>query len=750
VIYPAFLRSNKKEIHNSVKIDSLNSSPETLNNIEKEMSDIEVPFIKFTVVQEISSKSNPIYKYIALRILSFTVEVDSSTIRLLYLDLLDDLTMVSRSQAIALTIPDHWIEEYNLDIFRPTKQQYLINIYETKIQAQSSKIYIKKLIIHPIKITLTLVQSVFPRRNKIDTLKSTVLNFVMALVGVECIKLKFKSFAVEDALESSSALLVLIINQVKEELYFQLPKILISFTMVGSPIGFARKVGRGVKAFFYEPYLGSVQGSQEFFIGLGKGTSSLFTGVVTGFMDSAVSIVGTAAKGISYLSGDEEYIRERSIIRQQIQSSRGGIYEGLKDGSESLVAGFTAGVTGLISKPLNEGSKSGLQGFIKGIGLGLVGAAVKPILGIADGITSVASGISYQVDPSKKFSHVRPQRALEPLNSDSNQLIIVSLNLDASFAQEFVIKRSKQYGYDDSFIRYIQLENKKDSIILSNVYVYWRRHNNLWGRMWANISHCIYLGQSVGVMLYSGGFDGSSELAIIDCGNTLIARQVYVHLAANSNKMGNPINVIPPDIVFKDLVIDLPISINLSQDAKKLGELDGYRFGTANHCKLKYITGSEHDVLKRAQYYIECGVKSWKELDAHIWQLLWEWSCIHSSICRCCVSLFINRSDNSIQISRVQMIIGRNVVIIGSDKTGYDTESRLIFPNGFVVVFISSFLQSTLEVGQINVNINTVAFSATIANTQRETFCESKGGFSTGFLEKTSVEKWSKYVVIII
>lgn len=37
-----------------------------------------------------------------------------------------------------------------------------------------------------------------------------------------------------------------------------------------------------------------------------------------------------------------------------------------------------------------QARKSGFQGFFRGVGLGLMGAAVKPVMGITDGLTSVA------------------------------------------------------------------------------------------------------------------------------------------------------------------------------------------------------------------------------------------------------------------------------------------------------------------------------------------------------------------------
>ena len=41
------------------------------------------------------------------------------------------------------------------------------------------------------------------------------------------------------------------------------------------------------------------------------------------------------------------------------------------------------------------------------------------------------------------------------------------------------------------------------------------------------------------------------------------------------------------------------------------------------------------------------------------------------------------------------------------------------------------------------------AFNAVVASTQRESFCEAKGSFTIGFLEKTVSDWWSKYVIVI-
>lgn len=128
-----------------------------------------------------------------------------------------------------------------------------------------------------------------------------------------------------------------------------------------------------------------MESPEAFFAGVGRGTGSLLNSVVIGALSSAVTMVGTAsmtlAKGATLLSGDDNYSRQREEKRRELAANGGGIIAGLKAGGESILSGFTSGVTGLLTKPIEETRKSGAIGTLKGIGLGIVGIAAKPILG---------------------------------------------------------------------------------------------------------------------------------------------------------------------------------------------------------------------------------------------------------------------------------------------------------------------------------------------------------------------------------
>lgn len=195
-------------------------------------------------------------------------------------------------------------------------------------------------------------------------------------------------------------------------------------------------------------------------IGVGKGASSLATGVASGIIGSTATILGSAtsgvsgvAKGIVTLSGDEKFMKQREERRRNQRSGQGGILSGLKSGGENFFSGVSAGLTGLVTNPYEQGKKEGALGFAKGVGMGLVGVAVKPVLGVSDGITSVAEGFSQQVaDESISRSHVRARRAFERADHDFDARVITKLSIFGSMAQQVIHARAAAGGYKDEYV----------------------------------------------------------------------------------------------------------------------------------------------------------------------------------------------------------------------------------------------------------------------------------------------------------
>ena len=109
------------------------------------------------------------------------------------------------------------------------------------------------------------------------------------------------------------------------------------------------------------------------------------------------------------------------------------------------MSGFTSGITGLVTTPMEHGKKDGALGFLRGVGMGTVGVAVKPLVGVADGVTSVVQGIAGSSAGSGAASTGAKRRSARVLQSDDedpSRLLLVPVDLFATVAQSFVVKRA--------------------------------------------------------------------------------------------------------------------------------------------------------------------------------------------------------------------------------------------------------------------------------------------------------------------
>ena len=114
------------------------------------------------------------------------------------------MKLISKSEAIATISPSQWMNDFNMTILSPKDQKGCnsINIYKTQIITKASKMYIEKLIVHPMKFILTFNQSPFPRQKQYS-FQTTAFNILTSLAGVDRMQIKLKSFEVEDVMEST-------------------------------------------------------------------------------------------------------------------------------------------------------------------------------------------------------------------------------------------------------------------------------------------------------------------------------------------------------------------------------------------------------------------------------------------------------------------------------------------------------------------------------------------------------------------
>jgi hypothetical protein len=752
------------------------------------------PFLQLTAILETRPGHPPTVtcKYISIRILEFAVELDSGTIQIIFSDFLQNLNLVSKDQALALQAPQEWMDDYNEQLLAPESRLQLVDAYKAHMAAQQPKIVFENFIFHPIKISLTFLHTEFPRHRRPLTrasMSSAALNMLSAVVEVELMAIKLNSFIVANAVESVGSLLSRIEGKVLQDLKMQMGQMAGSLTILGSPVGLARNIGTGVEAFFYEPYQGLVLGPQDFVRGLGRGTSSLVAGFVTGTLTSTAALVSTASSGISYLSGDSDFVRDRTLKMQKRQASRSGAIEGLKGGGGLVVAGFASGLSGLFCQPFEGAQSSGAQGFVKGLGLGVAGALVKPTLGLADGFSSAATGISNEVGFTSRATRARPARAFQRSQTDPSVRVLTALDMEACEAQEVIRtyedvekELNDKVVIKDEYIANFKLDNKV-SVILSALKIM-MFHNKKLIRVhfWSEVSHCFFCPDYVGVLLYSS--KRSSNPVKVYFKTRQRGVDLYKGLLHHAYLMGNPPGTLP---LQRAEELALAPANSAAGTASASGHVDSsdtaglvlpssrYIFGSAKVAMADLVVCSEKQLLIVARTQLmspetdsgkegaagadQDGDALYARIDNVATWLVHSYvlSCNKFSRSRCCLVVILNASNSAVSLLDSDLLKGR--VLYTIDVRGYDSKSRSIRQkNGFAIFLGCGFPPSFYESGEVEMSLSTNAFNAVLCNdAQKSSISERKRGGSSsvssghnvGFIEKSTKEWWSKYCILI-
>lgn len=499
------------------------------------------------------------------------------------------------------------------------------------------------------------------------------------------------------------------------------------------------------RTFFYEPYQGLVQSPQDFVLGIRKGTGSLLAGVVGGALTSTAALVGTASSGIAYLSGDKEFVKERSFKRQQGKAARDrGVMDGIKHGSEEVLSGFASGITGIFTKPVQEAKKEGALGFIKGIGMGVAGVAVKPVLGLTDGLSTIAMGISNEVGDSVAITRVRPSRTFIRSSTDPSVLILTPLNLSAAAAQEYVLAVAKKKKFSDAFLGEC-VADEGSHIILSENFVYWIRGSAPDCKTpWGEISHCSLQGSRVALHLYKD----LARPMLIPCRNAGQAGKLYSEFVACAHLMGNPTAMISLEEVKSQARVE-----TVGAKSKE----DRYLFGTANYTVIKFKKMTDHELLKSTKQSLQAICRdldrdrndTWRLIDELLWSMVFLWDSNHTGLNakRCCCALILNESTCAVQIQRSDLRKGHALAVFGSDN--FESETKTILPTGCAVVFAYADSPNLYESGNVLLSIDSTAFEVTLATHKNRSMAKNKQGFEVSFIEKSSSEWWSKYVLLV-
>nr|CAD7428776.1 unnamed protein product [Timema monikensis] len=196
------------------------------------------------------------------------------------------------------------------------------------------------------------------------------------------------------------------------QLLQQFHVLVLGLDVLGNPYGLITDFTEGLGDFFYEPFLGVMEGSEEFAEGLSYGAQSLLGHVVGGTAGSVSLISSSLADIVSNLSFDQDYKKKRKFGLQQTSD----LPETFLISAKTFVMGVSLGLSGVLTKPIIGANQEGVEGFFKGVGKGLMGLMTKPTGGVLDCISMALDGIKRASEMGEDVTmRMRLPRYMNPL-----------------------------------------------------------------------------------------------------------------------------------------------------------------------------------------------------------------------------------------------------------------------------------------------------------------------------------------------
>jgi len=285
--------------------------------------------------------------------------------------------------------------------------------------------------------------------------------------------------------------------------------ILGSLAILGAPADFISNVGSGVRDFFYEPIQGAVHGPRQFIEGLEAGTQSLARGVFVGVVRGAANVTEAVNSNLAGLTADYTFIDERKAHQRMLtdamsrNASTRSFGDSLNLAAASVARGVKSGAMGIVEQPSLYASKHGPVGFLKGVGKAMVGAVVKPVVGLGDGAVLVVNHMSDATSKKQVFPKIpkRLRRALPSRSSEKrNYVRLEPFDERAAKAQKIVTGGE---SVEDVYLGHINIASH---LIIGSEQCLWaidRRSREPWCVTWSEISHFGVKDRSVRIVVFS-------------------------------------------------------------------------------------------------------------------------------------------------------------------------------------------------------------------------------------------------------
>ena len=697
------------------------------------------PFLHLSAVRKLELDASTYnFSYVALRVLPIDIRLDRRTTETIA-RFIEPMRQVREEQGD----PESFIDELTSIMskrFSSLDGMVPLDLEESGTLSTSGRIYIERLNLHPIRIFLTFSQQLVGENWNSASQGLIVFQIIRGLSSIHKAPLRFTSFVVGHAFDSPRALVRILAAHYSSQLTQQIFAILGSLEILTVPADFLGNVGTGVRDFFYEPIQGMVQGPAQFIEGLEAGTQSLARGVFVGVVRSAANIADIVNSNLAGLTADNGYIVERNALKKsrmdarsrgQAPKSLGG---SLQLAGTSFAQGIQSGAVGIIEQPSIYASKHGPMGLAKGMAKAVVGAVVKPVVGLGDAAVVVMNHVSDKDEG--KFIPKRLRRALPRISASHPRYVrLLPFDKVAANAQRLATEDN-----DDVYLGHVQTscgllliasernlwilneEQSVDSLCLS----------------WEEISHFDTLDDtaSLRVVYFSDMGALSYVLHTQHTAQTEI-KKLLTHLAEkmvnSSNKHRDPNGgQLGQDHTFGRCNIRKTMLIS---EAKN-------EFQVISHCRARTTS-----LNSKSQAFHQ-------HIDEISWTLLDSFCNLFSGLRsrRCIVAGLINGTSKSIQIKSKKLVEGGSMCHCIPTRE-FDDNRGLLGPGGAIIFHGWGMSPNLSRSGNIFMTVETNAFVCDFtADKMTATDVMTLSGYRVEFLEKSydSSGWWAKFWLMCV
>ena len=352
------------------------------------------PFIEFSTVLQKTANLNR-FKYLSVLIQEFLVQIDGA-----FLLSISDFFGAS-------SYADKEID-YEKLISKDMKQLTDSEEINDESEVILSRAYYDLIHFSPIKVHVSFSLGGVSSFQVFGVLDLLLRSAGVTLTEFKDVTFKIDFFERKNILLDNQQLISQATTHYMRQVLKQFYVIVLGLDVIGNPVGLVLGLKQGVGDFFYEPFMGIIEGPEEFAEGLALGVKSLFSHTFGGAAGALSKITGTLGEGVSALTMDDEFIRRRRMRMQRKQN--------VAESGKELAQGFWRGLTGIIRKPIEGARDDGLEGLVKGIGKGAVGVLAQPATGVIDFASGSLGALRRAVDINAEAKRQRPARFFKPDN----------------------------------------------------------------------------------------------------------------------------------------------------------------------------------------------------------------------------------------------------------------------------------------------------------------------------------------------